>query len=102
LYRVKYSGSKSWVYMVDTNEVMSVIEGNNEVDESTFEKLIDGQWRPYKYEWSIRKCKDCGEAYIMPFWELEWFVNNELDAPKRCKSCRYKRRKERYKNEAMV
>lgn len=41
---------------------------------------------------SVQKCKDCGCFFIMTVNERQWFENRDLALPKRCMSCRRKRR----------
>ena len=43
--------------------------------------------------WKIRKCKDCGKYFVLPFDEEMWFTEHMLDRPKRCPKCRAKRRR---------
>lgn len=42
----------------------------------------------------VRKCKECGEYYMITKQEYDWFKERELAAPRRCNTCRIKRRKE--------
>ena len=43
----------------------------------------------------IRTCKDCGEYFILPASDVEWFENKGFKLPVRCIKCRLKRKKER-------
>lgn len=38
------------------------------------------------------KCKDCGNPFYIMHDEEEWYTNRGLNIPKRCKTCRDKRR----------
>lgn len=42
-----------------------------------------------------RKCFDCKEKFNVSYEEYKFFRDNNLQIPKRCKSCRNKRKKER-------
>ena len=44
----------------------------------------------------VMKCKQCGKYYILAQSTIEWYDENGLDTPKRCKACRMKNRKKRY------
>ena len=41
---------------------------------------------------TIHKCKDCGIYFFTNKSEEEWFKNKKMSTPKRCLSCRRKRR----------
>ena len=43
-------------------------------------------------EWLIRKCKDCGSYFLINDDEKQWFIDHNLSLPKRCHTCRGKRR----------
>lgn len=40
----------------------------------------------------LMKCKDCGEPFYIAHDEEEWYTNRGFNIPKRCKTCRDKRR----------
>lgn len=39
------------------------------------------------------KCKQCGKYYILTSSTIEWYKENELSIPKRCKACRKNNKK---------
>ena len=41
---------------------------------------------------TIHKCKDCSIYFFISKTEAEWFKDKGMSAPKRCLSCRRKRR----------
>lgn len=45
------------------------------------------------------KCKECGKEFEFTDEERNFFVSKGLETPKRCKECRIKRRKDRWKRE---
>jgi len=47
------------------------------------------------------KCKDCGKEFEFTDEERNFFVSKGLETPKRCKECRIKRRKDRWKREEL-
>lgn len=47
------------------------------------------------------KCKDCGKEFKFTDEERNFFVSKGLETPKRCKECRIKRRKDRWKREEL-
>ena len=42
----------------------------------------------------VKKCKDCGEYYVFSKPEYDWYKEKNFVAPRRCNSCRTKRRME--------
>ena len=40
----------------------------------------------------IVECISCGEKFVIPAEEKEWYEKKGFELPKRCKSCRQKRR----------
>lgn len=42
----------------------------------------------------IRKCKDCGEYFMVTKSEYDWYKEKDFAIPRRCDTCRTKRRKE--------
>lgn len=38
------------------------------------------------------KCRDCGNTFTLTVDEQNWFREKGLELPKRCKSCRQKRK----------
>ena len=42
----------------------------------------------------VRKCKECGEYFMIIKPDYDWFKNKGLASPRRCNACRIKRRKE--------
>ena len=42
----------------------------------------------------IETCKDCGRVFVINKKEYMWFKDKGYNPPKRCKSCRDKRKKE--------
>ena len=40
----------------------------------------------------IHKCRECGELFYLEPTEKAWFVDRGLEIPKRCPSCRKKRK----------
>ena len=42
--------------------------------------------------WHKHKCKDCGEEFYMNYKEVHFYKDKELNLPKRCKSCRDRRK----------
>lgn len=43
------------------------------------------------------KCCDCGNDFIWPQLDQEYYKDRGFDPPKRCKSCRFKK-KQRFEN----
>jgi hypothetical protein len=41
----------------------------------------------------VRKCRDCGETYFIYKSEKEFYSDKGLSLPKRCKSCRCKKKR---------
>lgn len=41
------------------------------------------------------QCRDCKSIYNLPYDEFHYYISRNLHLPKRCKSCRNKRKKER-------
>ncbi len=41
----------------------------------------------------IRVCRECKEEYLLKGGEIAFYKYNELELPKRCESCRNKRKK---------
>lgn len=42
--------------------------------------------------WQEHTCKDCGQNFIMSYGEVRFYEEKKLHVPKRCKSCRDKRK----------
>jgi hypothetical protein len=42
--------------------------------------------------WHKHKCKDCGEEFYMTYKEVHFYEEKGLNLPKRCKTCRDKRK----------
>jgi hypothetical protein len=42
--------------------------------------------------WQSHTCKDCGKPFMMSYKEVKFYENKQLHIPKRCKSCRDKRK----------
>lgn len=42
--------------------------------------------------WQSHTCKDCGNPFMMNYREVKFYEENKLHIPKRCKSCRAKRK----------
>lgn len=38
------------------------------------------------------ECRDCGERYVVDYYESAWFLGRDMQIPSRCKPCRVKRR----------
>ena len=43
----------------------------------------------------ILKCKQCGEYYFVSYHNIYWYKQNDMNPPKRCRSCRMKNRERR-------
>ncbi len=43
----------------------------------------------------VRMCRDCGHAFRLPPGELQFYAEQNLLLPKRCKPCRVGRRRVR-------
>lgn len=41
----------------------------------------------------VKTCKDCGQTFWLTKEDEEWYSKKNLQPPKRCASCRAKRRK---------
>jgi hypothetical protein len=42
--------------------------------------------------WQSHMCKDCGNPFMMNYREVKFYEEHQLHIPKRCKSCRAKRK----------
>ena len=42
--------------------------------------------------WQSHTCKDCGNPFMMNYREVKFYEEHKLHIPKRCKSCRAKRK----------
>lgn len=42
----------------------------------------------------VLKCKDCGEYYMITKSEYDWYKERNFTTPRRCYTCRTKRRRE--------
>ena len=42
--------------------------------------------------WLLRKCKDCGDYFLINDDEIAWFECRDLSIPRRCYTCRCKRK----------
>lgn len=40
-------------------------------------------------------CSDCNETFLISMEEKEWFITNNFSIPKRCRTCRAKRKRKR-------
>ncbi len=65
--------------------------GHTCIKESFMEGLKKDNEKIESGEWKVLKCKDCGRYYVLPK-EEEWFVDRGLNPPKRCVSCRGKKK----------
>lgn len=43
----------------------------------------------------VLKCKQCGEYYYISNHNIYWYKQNNMNPPKRCRSCRMKNRERR-------
>ena len=45
--------------------------------------------------YQVVRCKSCGLYFIRPKWEKEWYLEQELVPPKRCRCCREAKKRDR-------
>lgn len=62
----------------------SFIVGLSRINESVSDMIAKGL---------IKKCSDCNKLFITDEEEREWYITKGLELPKRCSSCRTKRKK---------
>jgi len=59
----------------------------SEMNEEAIQRLED-----FDRAFNPIKCRDCGENFLIPYGEINFFWRNDLFIPKRCPECREKRR----------
>jgi hypothetical protein len=47
-------------------------------------------------------CKDCGNQFIVESGEKAFFEKKQMELPKRCKSCRDRRKREKARQESFA
>ena len=83
------SRSDSPTYWIDTKAHAEVAaKESNEHLKTSEADLVDDK------DFVIKKCKDCGEYYLINKSEYDWYKEKNFAVPRRCYSCRSKRRKE--------
>lgn len=87
LYSLKDICSSAFVKLLNPNDLVNDAE-----------KFIDEQINGLiRDEICGRKCIDCSEQLDITSGEVKFFIDKRFNLPKRCKSCRDKRKKENHK-----
>lgn len=86
---VQAVSSDSPTYWIDTKaHAEAAVKESNEHLKTSEADMVDDK------DFVIKKCKDCGEYYLINKSEYDWYKEKDYVAPNRCYSCRSKRRKE--------
>ena len=66
--------------------------GFNFIKEEVEKKAVEINRYIARGDWLLRKCKDCGDYFIITGDEVWWFDNKGMSLPKRCGDCRKKKK----------
>lgn len=99
LYRVKFNYVKK-CFEVDEDQLYYLDEINKyDLDFNSFfedrfqaERALLSMNSKQKLS-ELKTCKDCGKLFWLPYVEEAWFTARDMVPPKRCPSCRKKRKK---------
>jgi len=62
--------------------------------EDAFDRCIEAtQERDSRNEGQTITCKDCHDIFALSQSEIDWYATRSLELPKRCKSCRQRRKR---------
>ena len=89
MYRVIFDKKKnSW----------AVIEARPEFKGRTYDKFEAQEVADQRNEGTTYECTQCGNHFAVTAEESKWYEEKGFATPKRCPSCRHKRRIERAEN----
>jgi rubrerythrin len=86
MYRVIFDKTRdSWV----------AVEAKSEFKGRTYDKAEAQQIADQRNEGTTYKCAQCDNPFAVTVKEAKWYEEKGFSIPKRCPSCRHKRRTER-------
>lgn len=89
LSTVQATSTDSPTHWIDTKaHAETAVKESNEHLKVAETDMVDDK------DFVVRKCKECGEYYVFSKPEYDWYKEKNFVVPRRCYSCRSKRRQE--------